>query len=42
MPALVADLGNVIVDVTQSLDNNTLHSCIVLQYNAEHYNNCTQ
>ena len=41
MPALVADLGNVIVDVTQS-PNNTLHSCIVLQYNAEHYNNCTQ
>ena len=42
IPALLVDSGNVIVDIIQSLDNNILHSCIVLQYNAENYNNCTQ
>ena len=42
MQALAAASGNVIVDITQLLDNNTLHSCIVLQYNALHYNNCMQ
>ena len=42
MSGCVASSGNIaIINVTQSLDNITLHSCILLQCDAVNFNKCT-